>query len=79
MTSAARRLDEAAPALTTFATTADQAAEAAVPGLVRRAAAVIGDLLGVLAIGLAIPVAILAIGIPIALGVRVLLWIGGRF
>ena len=43
----------------------------------RRAGAMIGDLLGAVAIVFCIPVVILAIGIPIALCVRLLLWIGG--
>jgi hypothetical protein len=44
----------------------------------RRAAAMIGDLLGAVAIVLCIPAVILAIGIPIALCVRLLLWIAGQ-
>ena len=48
-----------------------------VPGPLRRAAVVVGDLLGAMAIVLCIPFVILAIGIPIALCVRLLLWIGG--
>lgn len=48
-----------------------------VPGLLRRAAAFVGELLALLGIVLSIPVVILAIGMPIALLVRLLLWIGG--
>ena len=43
----------------------------------RRAAAIIGELFGAVAVVLCIPLAILAVGIPIALGVRLLLWVGG--
>jgi hypothetical protein len=48
-----------------------------VPGLLRRAAMAGGELLAALAIVLCIPFVILAIGIPIALCVRFLLWITG--
>jgi hypothetical protein len=41
------------------------------------AAMVIGDLLAALGIVICIPVVILAIGIPVALCVRFLLWIAG--
>lgn len=47
------------------------------PGPFRRAAVVVGDLLGAVAIVVCIPFAILAVGIPIALCVRLVLWIGG--
>ena len=60
-----------------FATAVDRARPLIVPGLLRRAAPVIGDLLGAVGIVLCIPFAILAIGIPIALCVRLLLWITG--
>lgn len=50
----------------------------AIPGPLRRAAVVVGDVLGVIAVILCFPFVILAIGIPIALCVRLLLWIGGR-
>jgi uncharacterized membrane protein len=48
-----------------------------VPGRVWRAAVVVGDLLAAVGIVLCIPFVILAIGIPIALCVRLLLWIVG--
>ena len=48
-----------------------------VPGLLWRAASTIGDLLVGLLIVLCIPFLILALGIPIALGGRFLLWIAG--
>ena len=47
------------------------------PGRFRRAGVVVGDLLGAAAIVLCIPFVILAIGAPIALLLRLLLWIGG--
>jgi uncharacterized membrane protein len=60
-----------------FATAVDQARPLIVPGLLRRAVLVVGDLLAAVGIVLCIPFAILAIGIPIALSVRFLLWIAG--
>jgi hypothetical protein len=60
-----------------FAATVDQARRLIVPGLLRRGALVIGDLLGAVGIVLCIPFMILAIGIPIALFVRFLLWTTG--
>jgi hypothetical protein len=50
-----------------------------VRGFLRRAAATIGDLLVGLAVVLCIPFVILAIGMPIALGAKFLLWIAGMF
>jgi hypothetical protein len=47
------------------------------PGWLRRAVMAIGDLLGLAAIIACVPIVILAIGTPIALFVRLLLWIGG--
>ena len=60
-----------------LATTFDYASPLVVPGLVRRVAMVIGNVLSALAIVLGTPFVILAIGIPIALCVRFLLWIVG--
>ena len=48
-----------------------------VPGPIRRAAAVGGDLLSLAGIVFCIPFVILGLGIPIALCVRLLLWIVG--
>lgn len=59
------------------ATTVDQAGALILPGPFRRAAVVVGDVLGAVAIVLCLPLVILAIGMPIALCVRLLLWIGG--
>ena len=63
---------------TALATTFDSARPLVVPGLIRRVGMVIGDALSGAAIVLCIPFVILAIGIPIALCVRLLLWIAGR-
>ena len=62
-----------------LATTFDRGRPLIVPGLVRRAAIAIGDLLVLAGIVLCIPVVILAIGTPVALCVRLLLWIAGVF
>jgi len=77
MTFAEGRLAEATLTGAALATTFDQARAPVVPGPFRRAAVVVGDLLGAVAIVLCIPLVILAVGIPIALCVRLLLWIGG--
>ena len=76
MTFAAGRLEEGTLTRAALATTFDQARTPVVGDAFRRAAVVVGDLLGAVAIVLCIPFVILAIGIPIALGVRLLLWIG---
>jgi len=60
-----------------FATPFDQPRPLIVPGLLWRAAVAMGDLLGAVGIVLCIPFVILAVGIPIALCVRLLLWITG--
>ena len=60
-----------------LATPVAQARPVIVPGSLRRAALVIGDVLAAAGIVLCIPFVILAIGIPIALFVRFLLWIAG--
>lgn len=77
MTFAAGRLEEATLTRAALATTFDQGSALTVPGPFRRAAVVAGDVLGTMAIVLCIPFVILAIGIPIALCVRLLLWLGG--
>ena len=60
-----------------FATPVDQSRPLIIPGLPWRAAMAIGDLLGAVSIVLCVPFVILAIGIPIAVSVRFLLWIAG--
>lgn len=59
------------------ATTVGPAGALIVPGPFRRATAVVGDLLGAAVIVLCVPFVILAIGMPIALCVRLLVWMGG--
>ena len=76
MTFATGRLEEATLTRAGLAATFNEA-RLVVPGRLWRAAVVVGDLLGAVAIVLCIPFVILAIGIPIALCVRLLLWIGG--
>ena len=77
MTFATSRLEEPTLTRAALATTFNQARPLVVPGPIRRAAVVIGDLFAAVGIVLCIPFVILAIGIPIALCVRLLLWIGG--
>ena len=77
MTSATGRLEEATPTRAALATSFNEARSLVVPGRHWRAAAVVGDLLGAVAIVLCIPFVILAIGMPIALCVRLLLGLGG--
>jgi hypothetical protein len=77
VTFATSHLEEPTLTRAALATTFNQARPLDVPGPLRRAAAVIGDLLVAVGIILCIPLVILAIGIPIALCVRLLLWIGG--
>jgi hypothetical protein len=77
VTFAAGRLEAATLTRAPLATTFDQAGAFIVPGPFRRAAVVVGDVLGTAAIVLCLPFVILAIGTPIALCLRLLLWIGG--
>jgi hypothetical protein len=67
VTFATDRLADAALTRAAFATTFNQARPLVVRGPIRRAAVLVGDLLGALAIVLCVPFVILAIGIPIAL------------
>jgi len=71
------RLEEPTLTRTALATPLNQARSLVVPGPLRRAAEIIGDLFAAVGVILCIPFVILAIGIPIALCVRLLLWIGG--
>jgi hypothetical protein len=78
VTLATGHLEDVALTRAALATTFSQAQPLVAGGPFRRAAAVVvGDLLGAVAIVLCIPLAILAIGTPIALCLRLLLWIGG--
>lgn len=60
-----------------LAPTFSEARPLVVPGRAWRAAVIVGDLFAAVGVVLCIPVVILAIGIPIALCVRLLLWVGG--
>jgi hypothetical protein len=77
VTFATSRLDEATLTRAAAATRFTQVRPLVVPGPLRRAAVVVGDLLAAVAVVLCVPFVILAIGTPIALCVRLLLWIGG--
>jgi len=65
----------AAPQAATFA----HGGPLGVPSRLSATAGVVGDLLTAVAVVLCIPFVILAIGIPIALCVRLLVWSGGLF
>ena len=77
MTFATGRLEDAALTRAALATTFTQARPPVVQGPLRRAVVAVGDLLEAVAIVLCIPFVILAIGIPIAWFVRLLLWVVG--
>ena len=77
MTFATSRLGVAELPRTALSTTLNQGQALVVPGPLWRAAVIAGDLLGAVVIVLCIPFVILAIGTPIALCLRLLLWIGG--
>jgi hypothetical protein len=77
VTLATARLEQATLPSAALATTFNKAPPRVGFGGLSRAAGVVGDLLGAVAIVLCIPFVILAIGIPLALGVRLLLWVGG--
>ena len=62
-----------------FVTPLSPAQSLTLPGPLRRASGLLGDVLALAGIVVAIPVVILAIGTPIALGVRLLVWLGGLF
>jgi hypothetical protein len=79
VTLATTPLGDATLTRTTLATTFGEAPALSVPGPLRRAAVVVGDLLGAAAIVLCLPFVILAIGMPIVLFVRLLFWIAGLF
>ena len=77
MTVATSRLADAALPRAALSITPNQAQSLVVPGRLWRAAVIIGDLLAAVALVLCVPFLILAIGTPIALCLRLLLWIGG--
>ena len=77
MTIATQRLEETTLTRALLVTTSNQVWPLVARGPLRRAAALIGELFGAVAIVLCVPLARLAVGMPIALGVRLLLWLGG--
>ena len=77
MTFAANRHVAATLTNTPVATAVDRARPIIAHGLLRRAPSAIADLLAAVGIVLGVPFAILAVGIPIALCLRFLLWIAG--
>lgn len=77
MTSATDRLDAATLTRGSLAAAFNQPRPAVAAGALRRAVEVAGDLSAAVGIVLCIPLVILAIGIPIALCIRLLLWLGG--
>ena len=74
---ATSRLEDAALPRTALSIRFNQPQPLVVPGPLRRAAELVGDLLAAVAIVLCIPFVLLAIGTPIVLGVRLLIWLGG--
>ena len=77
MTAVTGHVDEAAIIRSVLANTGNEARPLAIPGRLWRATVAVGDGLLAAVIVLCIPFVILAIGLPIALGVRFLLWIVG--
>jgi hypothetical protein len=77
VTVATARPEDAALTRTALATTFNEARPQTGPGRLWRAVVIVGDLLAAVVTVLCIPFVILAIGIPIALCVRLLVWIGG--
>ena len=77
MTVATTRLEEGTVTRVALRTTFNEARPLVVPGRLWRGAVAVGDVLAAVALVLSIPFVILAIGIPIALIVRLLLWLGG--
>jgi hypothetical protein len=76
VTFATSRLEDATLTRGSRVTAFDPVRPLPVPGVLRRAAAIVGDLLMGLAIVFCVPFVALAIGIPIVLCARLLLWIG---
>ena len=62
---------------TPLTTTLSSAPLLEIPGFVGRVFALAGEVLTLVAIVFCVPFVILAIGLPIALLVRLLLWVGG--
>ena len=77
MTSATGRLEGAVLPRVALAATFTEARPLFLARPLRRAAVLVGDVMGAVAIVLCVPFVILAVGTPIALCVRLLLWVGG--
>ena len=77
MTFVTSRPPEGSLATAALATAFVPAQPLVVPGPLRRAATLAGDLFAAVGIVLCIPFVILALGIPVALGARFLLWLAG--
>jgi hypothetical protein len=63
---------------TALAATLNEVQPLSAPSRLWRATVAVGDVFGAAAMILCIPLGILAVGIPIALGVRLLLWSVGQ-
>ena len=63
--------------VTALTSTLSRAPRLDMPGLLGRAAGFVGEVLALVGIVCCIPFVILAIGLPIALAVRLLMWVGG--
>jgi hypothetical protein len=77
MTSATGRLEGAVLPRAALAATFNEAAPLFLARPLRHAAVLVGDLMGAVAVVLCVPFVILAVGTPIVLCVRLLLWLGG--
>jgi len=76
VTVATRRLEDATLTNGSRATAFHPVRPLPVPGVFRRAAVIVGDVLLGLAVVFCIPFVILAIAVPIVLCVRLLMWLG---
>jgi hypothetical protein len=77
MTSATGRLEGAVLPRAASAATFNEAAPLFLARPLRHAAVLVGDLMGAVAVVLCASFVIVAVGTPIALCVRLLLWVGG--
>ena len=78
MTLASAGVEAGPPTRAAVAATCDQVRPLVVPGAFQQAVVVVGDVVGLMAIIVCIPVVILAIATPIVLCVRLLLWVAGQ-
>jgi hypothetical protein len=63
--------------MTSLVTPVDDVRSPGVPGTIGRASMVLGDLFAAVALVVCLPFAILAIGMPLVLVVRFLIWVVG--